>query len=152
MKLDDTLRSIIEQIIVEVKDKYGIHLTLEEVYNVIDSQIEATKIGFAKGISVHWIKFGKFLLSKRGDRKREVTRYVEDLEDDSTDLTQEEKDKRKKEFIIIKAEERKQTLTIERAGNIKHSLNYIKSTENPDAPSKLPILRIITKPKPEEDE
>lgn len=152
MKLDDILKGIINQIIEEVKTKYGVTFTIEEVYNIVDSQIEATKIGFTKGISIHWIKFGKFIFSKKSERKKEVISYINDINEDTTNLTNEEKEKRKKDFIVLKGEEKKRIHSEEKSGKITHSLNYIKNTENSTNPSKLPILKIITKPKIEEDE
>lgn len=152
MKLDDTLKGIMNQIIEEVKIKYGITFTIEEIYNIIDSQIEATKIGFIKGISIHWIKFGKFIFSNRSNRKKEIAGFINDIDDESTDLSAEQKERLKKEFIVLKGEERKKIISEEKSGNIKHSLNYIKSTENFETPSKLPILRIISKPKIDEED
>lgn len=151
MKLDDTLKVIINKIIIEVKDKYGITFTLEEVFNCIDSQIEATKIGFTKGIAVHWIRFGKFLYTERNDRGKAITSYVNDLNDESTDLTSEQKEIKRKEYIIIKSEERKKIYKEQKTQSNKHSLDDIKHSESTN-PSKLPILQFITRPKKEDND
>lgn len=152
MKLDDTLKRIMEQVVVEVKEKFGITFTIEDIYNVIDSQIEATKIGFVKGISIHWIRFGKFLFTEQSKRKKEVRNYIADIDDENTNLTQAEKEQRKKVFIVLKAEEKKRVTEEQKSQKITHSLNYIKNTEDSNNPSKLPILQLITKPKIEEED
>lgn len=151
MKLDDTLKRIMERIVVEVKDKYGIAVTLEDVYNVIESQIEATKIGFAKNISIHWIKLGKFLFTERSNRKKEIITYMNNINDEDTDLTNEQKEQAKKEFIVTKAEEKKKLTADAKSLRVKHSLDDINNSDTV-INNKLPILQIISKPKKEEQD
>ncbi len=77
MKLDDTLDQIIEEIQEELKVDLGEELSIEEIHEVIQSQIEATKLGIAKGVSVHWYGFCKFLFTDRKTRQKNVFKDFE---------------------------------------------------------------------------
>lgn len=146
MKLDDTIKEIIEQIIIDVKNKYGITFSIEEIYSCIDSQIEATKIAFVKGISIHWIKLGKFIFTERNKRGKIYKQYEEDLNDENTDLTTKEKEQKLKEFRIVQAIEKK-TITNIRKIEKQSSLDDINNFGNSETKKELPILQIISKPK-----
>lgn len=100
MKLDDTLIRILEQIKEEVKVKYNLTIGIEEVHQVINVQIEATKLGFIKGISVTWSKFCKFIYTERYNRKIDTINKLNKIDLDSPDLSLEEKLKLREEIIL----------------------------------------------------
>ena len=73
------------------------------------------------------------------------------MNDESTDLTSEQKEIKRKEYIIIKSEERKKIYKEQKTQSNKHSLDDIKHSESTN-PSKLPILQFITRPKKEDND
>ena len=77
MKLDNTLEQILEELKDELKNDLGEELSIEEIHEIVQSQIEATKLGIAKGISVHWYGFCKFLFTDRKTRKVNVGKAFE---------------------------------------------------------------------------
>jgi nucleoid DNA-binding protein len=108
MILDNTLTKIINIVIQEVKDKYDVEYSVEQIFNIVNTQMEATKLGFVKGITVHWSRFGKFVYSKRYDRKMETIRYSRELEqqEQSLELSAQDREQLLKEYIVTKAKEK----------------------------------------------
>lgn len=99
MKLDNTLSRIIITIQEEVKEKFNKEYSIEELHDVIDSQLEATKLGFTKGISVHWHRFCKFIYTDRANRKKHIYKQIERLVEDDV-LTPQEIESIRKQLII----------------------------------------------------
>ena len=91
MKLDNTLVGIFTKIQKEVQDKFGIEYSIEELVSIVDVQIEATKLGFSKGITVHWERFCKFAFTNRLKRKNEVKKYINEVKENEN-LSLEEKE------------------------------------------------------------
>lgn len=112
MKLDETLLEIILQIKDEVKEKYKVEMSEAEIYDCIDAQVEATKLGFSRGVTVVWSRFCKFVFSNRAIRRSEVRKTLEKL-DDNEDITPQEREQRKKDKIISAYAEKKKYLTKE---------------------------------------
>ena len=106
MKNDETLNSIFVQIQKEVKVKFGKDISIEEIFNIVNSQIEATKEGLKRSITVHWIKFGKFLFTNRVVRKGKIYQTNE-LLDITEEYTPSEKEEIKRNSIIESAREKK---------------------------------------------
>lgn len=92
MRLDDTLLKIIKIIKEDVKAKYKVEYDVDEIFEVINTQIEATKLGFSKGITVHWIRFCKFVYTERNARGKEIDKFAKDLVLNRDDLTDVEKE------------------------------------------------------------
>lgn len=109
--IDDVFKSIFETVSKEVKEKYDIEYSIEEIYNVFNCQIETTKLAISKGISIHWTRFGKFVFTRRGERHSEYNKYVKEISSDDYGLSVDEIEKLKKDFIIKKAIERKELIS-----------------------------------------
>lgn len=107
MILDQTLQKIIDQILLEIKDKYGIDSSTEEIFEIINTQIEATKLGFKNSITVHWSRFCKFVYTRRGERKSEVIKFKHKLKDLEEDLSLNEIEGLTNNFIKDNAKEKK---------------------------------------------
>lgn len=105
MKLDKTLTKILTEIQSEVLQERNIHISIEEIHSIVETQIEATKLGFAKGITVHWFKFCKFVFTNKHNNVKEIKQLNQRLEDND-DLLPHEKIAIKKNAIILKAESR----------------------------------------------
>lgn len=110
MKLDDTLLGIFTKIQKEVQDKFGIEYSIEELNSVVDVQIEATKLGFTKGITVHWERFCKFVFTDRKTRKVENFNYMDELKE-RHDLLPQEKEALAKEKILEEAKKKKKYIS-----------------------------------------
>ena len=106
IKVDDTVSGIFDIIIKEVKNKYNVDLSSEKIYNIINCQIETTKLAITKGISIHWMCFGKFIFTDRRKIKLEIKAFKTELDSDDYNLSETEKDKLKDSFIIAKAIEK----------------------------------------------
>jgi hypothetical protein len=120
MILDDTLIKMFTQIKEEVKAKYNVEYSIEEIHSIVDVQIEATKVGISKGITVIWHRFCKFVFTNKYVRKEEVKLYQNHI-DSIEDLSQEEKDKLKYDKVIESARQKK-----------NHKANSKKVTGNQD--------------------
>lgn len=84
MVIDSTIQKIFSTIIEEVKEKYGKEYSTQHIYEVVNFQIEATKIGFVKKTAVFWEGFFKFIFIdttarqyKRLNTKREILKENE---------------------------------------------------------------------------
>lgn len=110
MKLDNTLLKIIDIIRLEVKEKYKLELSTQEIVEVIQTQIEATKLGLSKGISVTWYRFCKFIFSERATRKAEVIKQLKQIDTDYEGSSLEDLDKLKQQVIIESAEKKREYL------------------------------------------
>lgn len=117
MKLDETLIEIIEQVRKETKEKYNIELSFQEVYECINSQMEATKLGFSKGVTVVWTKFCKFVFSNRGVRKKDVRTTLYNLEVNE-DISPEVREQLKKDKVISAAEEKRKYLATKKEKSV----------------------------------
>lgn len=107
MRFDDpTIQSILEEIKVEVKQKYKIDLSKEEIYKVIKVQIASTILGISKHVSVHWRGFGKFVFNNTVKRVKDINVFEAQIRSEDYDLTEKEKLDLKKDFIATKARER----------------------------------------------
>jgi hypothetical protein len=111
MKLDSTLLKIIETIKDEIKVKYKLEFSTQEIVEVIQTQIEVTKQGFAKGISVTWYRFCKFIYSERGIRKTETIKKLDRLLIDYEGASTEDINKRREEIIIESAEQKRRLIS-----------------------------------------
>ena len=99
MILDDTLSRILLTIKEEVKVKYQKDLTIEQINNIVDTQIEATKEGLMRGITVHWARFCKFVFTDKGTLKNNVIKF-NSLLDNRDDILPHEKGILRKNYII----------------------------------------------------
>lgn len=63
--IDFKIDRLIKEICKELKDKNGKPLTYETVVDVIESQIDATVNGMARGDTIIWKYFGTFVATKR---------------------------------------------------------------------------------------
>lgn len=105
MKLDETLTRFLKEIQEEVFKEFGISLSSEQIHDIIETQIEATKLGISKGITVHWIRFGKFVFTDKCNTIKELKVLDQRLEDNE-DLLPHEKLELRKSKIIEKANNR----------------------------------------------
>lgn len=99
MILDDTLTRILNTIKADVKEKFNKDYSIEELNEIVDSQIDATKLGFIKGVTVHWTRFCKFVYTNRYNRKMDTIKKL-NLIGENTNLSPLEKIKQRKEVII----------------------------------------------------
>lgn len=90
MKVDDTITGIFNTIAKEVKEKYGIEYSIDQIHDIVNTQIEATKYGFAKGISICWSRFCKFIFTNKVNRKIEVRNVLTTIDNEGI-LTAEER-------------------------------------------------------------
>lgn len=105
MKLDETLTRFLTEIQNEVLQERNILMSIEEIHSIIETQIEATKLGFTKGLTVHWARFGKFVFTDKHNNVKEIRQLEQRLENNE-DLLPHEKITIKKNAIIAKAESR----------------------------------------------
>ncbi len=109
MIVDDTLIKMFTTIQAEVKAKYKVDYSIEEIQTIVDAQLEATKVGISKSVTVVWHRFCKFVFTNKYKRKEDIYLLKNTL-DANEDLSQEQKDKiiynkvvesagRKKEYI-----------------------------------------------------
>ncbi len=92
MIIDDTLIKMFTTIRDEVKAKYKVEYSIEEIQSIVESQIEATKVGISKSVTVVWHRFCKFVFTNKYKRKEDIYLLKNTL-DANEDLSQEEKDK-----------------------------------------------------------
>jgi len=109
MVLDDTLKRILTTIQGEVQVKFKEELSIEQIHSVVNTQVEATKLGFSKGITVHWVRFCKFVYTAKNKRSKEVASYL-DLLDNQGELTPQEILEAKRLFIIENSFKRKKII------------------------------------------
>jgi hypothetical protein len=130
MVLDDTLFRIITQIQKEVKVNFKTDLSVEQVHGVVNAQIEATKLGFSRGITIHWTRFCKFVYTAKQKRKIEIASYL-DLLDNRGDKNPVEILEAKKLLVIKKAEEKRSIINNDRSnqGSFSSTLEDIKKIE-----------------------
>ena len=118
MRFDDpVIQSILDEIKVEVQQKYKIDLTKEEIYKVIKVQIASTILGISKHVSVHWRGFGKFVFNNTVKRIKDINVFEAQIRSDDYDLTEKEKLDLKKSFIATKAREREANFKKQISGN-----------------------------------
>lgn len=91
MVLDNTLKGILETIRLEVKEKFHKDYSIEHLYEVVNYQMEATKIGMVKRVPILWDGFIKFLYLDKVARKRRTTAKVLTALHDSPHLEVEER-------------------------------------------------------------
>lgn len=107
MKLDETLTRFLNEIQGEVSNEFGINLDIKQIHDIVETQIEATKLGISKGITVHWIRFGKFVFTDKHNNFQDIKKLDSRLEDND-ELLPHEKIELRKHKIIEKADSRKQ--------------------------------------------
>ena len=105
MKLDNTLLKIIGIIQQEVKEKYKLELSVQEIAEVIQTQIEVTKEGISKGISVCWYRFCKFIYTDRGVRKTETIKALNSIDREYQDYP--ELVKQLRQEVILQSSDKK---------------------------------------------
>lgn len=92
MVLDNVLAEIIVQTQKELKAKYDIDLTFDEVVDIIDIQLTATSFAFSRNVSIYWKGFLKFIWTDRRNRsayKKELFGSIADKELNLTDKERE---------------------------------------------------------------
>ena len=99
MRLDDTLIKILNTIKLEVKEKFDKDYDIEELHDVVQTQIEATKLGISRGIVVHWARFCKFVYTKKVENLQTVNRFAEKVARNE-ELSSQEKEELIKQKII----------------------------------------------------
>ncbi len=146
MKLDDTLIKIFTTIQQEVKDKYGIEYDIEDLHGIVNTQIEATKLGFSKGITVHWSRFCKFVFTDRANRKKETQRFAETVASHE-DLLPHEKEQLIKEYIVATGENKRAILAGSRTDRhfISSTVEEVVQTETVNPVKTLMFTNIIRK-------
>ena len=100
MKLDETLSKILHNIIIEVEAQHGIRYSLEEIHNVVESQLNATELGVAKGLTVHWTGLGKFIYTDKANRQKFVFDEINKAALLNPDITTEEIEQITKDLVI----------------------------------------------------
>lgn len=106
MKLDETLIRILKEIQEEVSVQFGTTISIEQLHSIIETQEESTKLGIAKGLTVHWIRFGKFIYTDRTKTRKEIKKVIQNLEEND-DILPHEKIAITKKLIIEKAEQKR---------------------------------------------
>jgi len=80
MKIDNTILDIFKTIKSEVKEKYKLEVSDEELLDIVNSQTEAFKLGILKGFNIAFTGFGKFVNIKRKDTAIESVKFVRNLQ------------------------------------------------------------------------
>lgn len=147
MKVDSTLARILLIIQEEVKEKYNTTLTVEQIHKVVCVQIEATKRGIRKGLTIHWSRFGKFVFTNKSKLKLETIKLTNLLEHTEGLLPHEKLEIRKEKIIELS--------TIKKEYIKKSTLNLSKSISGEEVlgvkrQSSIPIFTVLTKPKKDE--
>ena len=130
MKLDNTLTRIIDTIREEIKVKFNVELSNQEIVEVVQTQIEVTKQGLSKGISVTWYRFCKFIYSDRYKRKSEVIKKLSEIDIDFEGKSPEEIQRIKEELIIRKAEEKRAYLAKGKEQTVGITAEEVKNTDS----------------------
>ena len=143
MKLDNTLKEILITIQLEVKEKYNVDLSIESIHEVINTQFEATKLGFQKNITVHWSRFCKFVFTNRYERGVEITNFKNKLDIDNK-LSPLEKENLLKDYIIEKTKEKKELIKHSSIQN-SNSFNIEELNKIEKGKSSKPSFVIINK-------
>ena len=129
MKLDNTLLKIIGIIQEVVKEKYKLELSTQEIAEVVQTQIEVTKEGISKGISVTWYRFCKFIYTERGKRKSETNKAISSIEEEYQGLPDVIKTL-KNEVILNSAERKKQLLAKGKEQSVGLKAEEVKKVES----------------------
>lgn len=72
MQKDDIIIESLRLIRKQVKDKYDLDISEEEIHDIVESQIKGAVFGFKKGVSVKLPVFGKFLFIDRKKTSEEI--------------------------------------------------------------------------------
>lgn len=70
MKLDITIKEVLIHIQTEVKNKFGIEMSLQEIGVIYESQFQVSALAFKKGTNVRLPYFGSFI------RKRKLNKFA----------------------------------------------------------------------------
>lgn len=143
MRIDETITKVFEQIKVEVKEKFDVDISTKELYDIVRTQLDATRLGFSKLVSVHWLNWGKFIFVDKYNRKNKVFELSKQIDNPDYILTEEERVNLKKELIVESGEKRKELLHINK--NTKTiSVDDLMSIETHLKP-KLPMFKNLMK-------
>lgn len=107
MKLDDTLISILEEIQIKVADKKDIELSIEEIHNIVDFQLQSTVMGISKGFDVSWSRVGKFIFTDKKARRTERNLTFAEIESLKRMNPNYDAEKAKHDFALKKIEDTK---------------------------------------------
>lgn len=147
MILDNTLTRILNTIKDEVKEKYKVDYSIEELNDIIDTQIKATRDGINKGITVHWSRFCKFVFTERANRKQRVSNIVDEAR--ANNIDEEDIVKIKQNAIINEAIAKRKAI---KKDSLKHNkgitgedINNIKDEKGFGFPSFVNITRKVPK-------
>lgn len=140
MIIDDTLIRMFTTIRDEVKAKYNVEYSIEEIQSIVEVQMEATRVGIAKSITVVWHRFCKFVFTNKYKRKEDIHRLKNTLDIDE-DLSPEEKDKIIYDKVIESAGKKK--AFIANTTNIMEKQETVKSLLNKENINKVTIKRFI---------
>lgn len=124
MKLDDTLLKIFVTIQQEVKEKFNVELSVQELFEVVNTQIEATKLGFSKGVTVYWERFCKFAYTERSTTRKDLKK-VKQILAEQDHLTAQEKEEILRSSIIEKAKRKKALIKNSSGLSKKESLDTV---------------------------
>lgn len=130
MKLDETLTRFLNEIQLEIQNEFGVLLSIQQIHEVVETQFEATKLGIAKGITVHWIRFGKFVFTNKYKETKDIDRLEARLEYNE-DLLPHERIEIKKNAIIERANKKKEKIKEDSLRLAKPiSINKLMDTPN----------------------
>jgi len=140
MILDDTLIKMFTTIRDEVKDKYKVEYSIEEIQSIVETQIEATRVGISKSITVVWHRFCKFVFTNKYKRKEDIYLLKNTL-DTNEDLSQEEKDKIIYSKVIESAGKKKEFLN--NTTNIMSKQDTVDTLLNKENVNKVSLKKFI---------
>jgi hypothetical protein len=148
MKVDETIARILLTIQTELAAKYKVSLSIEQIHKIVCVQLEATKLGFKQGLTVHWSRLGKFVFTNRKKMVAEAAALETKLTFNEILLPHEKVEIRKEQIIGFSTEKKahlKQSkLKLTKSISAEKLLGkYTPPTARPD----LPVFSLISKPK-----
>lgn len=140
MILDATLIKIFTTIQKEIKTKYKAEYSIEEIHSIVEVQIDATKVGISKSVTVVWHRFCKFVFTNKYKRKEDIFALKNTLDTDE-DLSQEEKDRIVYNKVIESADKKKKYIAD--TTNIMDKQSTVESLIKKDNVNNVFIKRFI---------
>lgn len=140
MIVDDTLIKIFTIIRDEVKVKYKVEYSIEEIQSIVETQMEATRVGISKSVTVVWHRFCKFVFTNKYKRKEDIYLLKNTLACDE-ELSQEDKDKIIYSKIIESAGKKKEFLN--NTTNIMTTQDTVDTLLNKENVNKITIKKFI---------
>lgn len=125
--MDATISKILKVIQEEVKINFNKEFSEEDLQGVVNAQIEATKLGISKGITVSWDRFCKFIFTDRYDRKMDTISQLNHIKKYSEDLSLEEQAKLNEEIIIASHQKKKAYLQVSVKGEVTPTAKVLKT-------------------------